>query len=116
MQSELLKKSTSDDELDLIFKALSDRTRREQLRLLIKGPASVSELASRFDMTLAAASKHLSVLEKAGLLIRNKNGRVYTCTFSPETLIHVNDWLASYKIFWNDSLESLANIIEQDSE
>lgn len=105
-----------EDQLDKVFKALSDRTRREILRKLSKRAATVSELADPLDMSLPAASKHIKVLEYAGLVKREKSGRVYTCTFQAEPIATVDSWLDQYRIYWNAQLDELAEFFEGDEE
>jgi DNA-binding transcriptional ArsR family regulator len=100
------------DQLDRIFRALGDRTRRAMLQRLTTGPASVSELAEPFDMTLAAASKHLKVLEHAGLATRTVEGRVRRCTLTAEPLRAASTWIADYRPFWESALDSLAEYMQ----
>ncbi len=113
MQPEFLPQEVSDEQLDLVFKALADRTRREQLKILYRGPASVTELASRFDMSLPAASKHLRVLEKAGLIERHKQGRISTCSFKPKKMLEIEHWLVTNQQFWRESLDNLADYFSE---
>lgn len=101
-----------DDQLDAVFHALSDRTRRAILARLAKGPAPVGELAAPFDMSLAAVSKHLGVLAKAGLITRTKQGRVRRCDLDADQLRAAHAWLAHYQQFWDQSLASLAAFLE----
>ena len=97
----------SDSNLDVIFAALSDKTRREILSTLTGRPISVSEIASPFDMSLPAISKHLSVLEKAGLIIREKSGRVHYCRLIAGPMSEASDWLEFYRAFWTNQLDNL---------
>lgn len=99
----------TEDQLDRVFGALSDRTRRALLRRLAGGPAVISELAKPFDMSLPAVSKHLRVLENAGLVSRRKDGRVNRCTMSAEPLRDVASWVSFYEAFWDGTLASLAD-------
>ena len=94
--------------LDAVFAALADPTRRAIVARLAGGETSVSELAAPFDMSLVAVSKHLRVLEHAGLLDQRKRGRVRYCRLSPEPLRSADDWLAEYRVFWQTRLDSLA--------
>ena len=82
-----------DHELDLVFRALGDRTRRALVERLVRGPASVSELAEPLTMSLAAVVQHLQVLESAGILRSEKVGRVRTCRIEPEMLRAGEHWL-----------------------
>lgn len=94
--------------LDAVFAALADPTRRAIVARLAGGETSVSELAAPFDMSLVAVTKHLRVLEHAGLLDQRKQGRVRYCRLSPAPLRSADDWLARYRVFWQTRLESLA--------
>ncbi len=86
----------SEDTLDQVFGALSDRTRRAILERLSLGEASVSELAAPFDMSMPAITKHLNVLEHAGLIQRQRDGRMKRCTVRPEGMKPAQDWLTSH--------------------
>ena len=99
--------------LDEVFSALSDPTRREILVALADGERSVSELAEPFDISLPAISKHLSVLERAGLITRQREGRVRHCRLEPEPLADALRWIASYGRFWEDSFDSLERVLKQ---
>jgi DNA-binding transcriptional ArsR family regulator len=96
------------DRLDAVFAALSDPTRRAIVVRLSEGEASVSELAAPFDVSLPAVTKHLRVLERAGLLDHHKEGRVRRCRLVPEAMREADDWLARYRVFWDERLDSLA--------
>ena len=100
-----------DDQLDLIFKALGDRTRRSLLARLSEGAAPVTELSEPFDMSLAAVSKHIRVLEKAGLVARSVDGRIHRCALRAEPLSNASDWLEQYRVFWQDHLAALADYV-----
>src|SRR5690349_18542034 len=94
--------------LDIVFSALSDGTRRRILERLSHGPATITELAEPFDMTLPAVSKHIRVLEEAGLLGRERDGRYHRCSLKPAALRHANAFLERYRPFWEQTLEALA--------
>jgi len=98
--------------LDKIFGALADPTRRAILNMVSDSPYSVTELAEPFDMSLAAVSKHIAVLENAGLLTRRKSGRRYSFKPNPQTLREASKWLAFYEEFWSENLDSLAHYID----
>jgi DNA-binding transcriptional ArsR family regulator len=98
--------------LDTIFSALSDPTRRAVLERLARGPATVTEIAEPFKMSLPAVSKHLRILEHARLIVREKEGRVHHLRLSPTPLITAAKWLAEYRQFWDDQFESLAQFLE----
>jgi len=101
-----------EERLDSILHALSDRTRRALLTRLATGPAMVGELAKPIAMTRVAVSKHLRVLEDAQLISRTIHGRVHRCAVRPEALQEVEHWLAGYRAFWTEKLESLARFAE----
>jgi DNA-binding transcriptional ArsR family regulator len=105
--------SSREQRLDRIFGALSDQTRRELLRRLGRSPATVTDLAAPFDMTLPAVSKHIRVLERAGLITRNIDGRVHRCALAPAPLSEVERWLAHYRSFWEENLDALAAFVEK---
>lgn len=105
-----------DDQLDLIFKALSDRTRRHMLAELAGGEATVSQLAAPFSMSLPAASKHLKVLERAGLVTRTKMGRVHRCVLQPAAMAQADEWLAHYREFWTDRLDALESYMKSRAQ
>ncbi len=99
--------------LDATFGALADPTRRSILERLIGGESSVTSLAEPFDMSLPAVSKHLRVLEKAGLLTQEKDGRVRRCRMDAGPMKEASDWVGRYRIVWEEQLDSLADCIEQ---
>lgn len=92
---------------DAVFKALSDPTRRAMLAELKDGPRTVGSLAEPHSMSLAAASKHVAVLERAGLADRRKEGRTHHITLAPQGLKIAADWLAAYSAFWSGRLDAL---------
>lgn len=96
-----------DPDLNLIFQALSDPTRRGMLAMLGKGAQPVSVLAKPTGMALPTVMRHLSVLEEAGLIISEKTGRTRICRAKPETLAAVDDWLAQQKALWEGRLDRL---------
>jgi DNA-binding transcriptional ArsR family regulator len=104
--------ASSVDRLDLVFSALSDRTRRKLVARLADGEASIGELAAPFDMSLVAVSKHVRVLERAGLVKRTIDGRVHRCALSAHRLREANAWLERYRVFWDDTLARLAEFVE----
>jgi len=107
--------------MDRTFAALSDPTRRAILARMAKageGGLPVTELAEPFmdSMSLPAVSKHLRVLERAGLLNQRRDGRVRRCTLDAEPLRQAAEWVAFYKQFWSDRLDALADFLESGSE
>jgi DNA-binding transcriptional ArsR family regulator len=95
--------------LDRTFHALADSTRRRILQRLSKGPSTVSEVAEPFDMSLAAVSQHLSVLENAGLIARTTHGRIRRCTLESRSLREADEWLNPYRAFWAGTLKALGH-------
>lgn len=93
--------------LDVVFSALSDPTRRALLERLSRGTSSVTKLADTFDISLPAVSKHLRVLENAGLLEREKNGRVHRCHLQSKPLKDAAEWLDRYRRFWEERFDAL---------
>ncbi|GEP08990.1 ArsR/SmtB family transcription factor [Methylobacterium gnaphalii] len=97
--------------LDGVFHALADSTRRSMIRQLAGGQRTVTELSRPFDMSLAAASKHVKVLERAGLVRRAVDGRVHRCSLETGPLAEAHDWLRSYEGFWNQRLDALEGLL-----
>jgi DNA-binding transcriptional ArsR family regulator len=99
--------------LDSTFSALSDATRRGILaRLARQGETSVSDLAVPYEMSLPAVSKHIRVLERAGLVSRQKDGRVHRCRLRAEPMKEAASWIEHYRRFWEAQLDSLARYLE----
>jgi DNA-binding transcriptional ArsR family regulator len=94
-------------DLSLTFGALADPTRRSILARLAEGPAPANELGQPFDMTLQAISKHLKVLERAGLISRSRQGQWRPCRLEVEPLDAVTSWIEQYRAVWEDSLDRL---------
>lgn len=101
--------------LDDVFGALADPTRRAILRRLTAGDASVGELAAPFEMSFAAVSKHVGVLERAGLVVRESRGRERRCHLDPRPLEAVSDWANHSRAFWNERLDALDALLRQRS-
>lgn len=101
-------------ELDTVFHALGDATRRRMLGELAGGSRTVSELAEPFDMSLAAVSKHIKVLESAGLISREVRGRTHVCRLEPGPLASAYEWLAFYERFWTSRLDILERLLRED--
>ena len=100
--------------MDSIFHALGDATRRQMLRDLSRGEHTVSELAKPFAMSLAAASKHIKVLEGAGLIRREVKGRTHVCRLEPGPLASAHEWLGFYERFWTDRLDALERRLREE--
>src|SRR6516162_3649324 len=98
-----------DDALSQTFAALADPTRRAMLARLSKGEASVSELAEPFlkEMSLPAVTKHLKVLEKAGLVTKTRDAQWRRCKVNGAAFKEVSDWMEQYRVFWEESLDRL---------
>jgi DNA-binding transcriptional ArsR family regulator len=112
----MVKSQSPPGELDLIFSALSDPTRRAIVVRLSAGEASVSELARPFDVSLPAITKHLAVLERAGLLEHEKEGRVRHCRLVAGPMKAADEWLSLYRRFWDDRLDSLTDHLKSIKE
>jgi DNA-binding transcriptional ArsR family regulator len=98
-------------QMSSVFHALGDATRREILRDLAGGERTVSELAGPFAMSLAAASKHIKVLEQAGLIRREVRGRTHVCRLDPGPLASAHEWLGTYQRFWTSRLDELERML-----
>jgi DNA-binding transcriptional ArsR family regulator len=97
--------------LDLVFSALSNPTRRAILARLSEKDWTVTELAAPFDMSLPAISKHLQILEDAGIISKTREGRVHHCRLEPAPLAKAASWLGFYERMWNRQLDSLADLL-----
>lgn len=101
--------------LDAVFHALGDATRRRMLRTLADGECTVSQLAAPFEMSLAAASKHIKALEHAGLVRREVRGRTHICRLDAGPLSAAHEWLRHYEAFWHQRLDTLEQLLRQDA-
>ena len=101
------------DHLSSTFAALADPTRRAILARLAEGEASVNELAEPFDISLPAVSRHLKVLEGAGLISRSREAQWRPCRLEPEALQRVDSWLDFYRRFWGESFDRMDRYIEE---
>ena len=102
--------------LDAVFHALGDATRRRMLRSLTQGERTVGQLAEPFQMSLAAASKHIKALEGAGLIRREIRGRQHVCRLEAAPLAEANSWLRLYEQFWSTRLDHLEALLRQDAQ
>ncbi|MBJ7500673.1 MAG: helix-turn-helix transcriptional regulator, partial [Sphingopyxis sp.] len=100
--------------LDTIFHALGDTTRRAMLGELAASERTVGELAEPFAMSLAAASKHIRVLEAAGLVRRDIRGRTHVCSLDPVPLMRADQWIGIYRRFWTGRLDALEKILRAE--
>lgn len=100
--------------LDAVFHALADPTRRSMLRSLAEGQQTISQLATPFDISFTAASKHIKVLERAGLVRRRVKGRTHICQLEPSPLAVADRWLRHYEQLWTTQLDALAALFEAE--
>ncbi len=107
---------TNSRELDLVFGALADPTRRDILARLSEGIATVGELARPYDMSRPAISKHLRVLERAGMVRRTRDGRVSRCGLDAGPLRDAAAWVERYREFWEGQFDRLTRYLERESE
>ena len=103
----------ADDPLSLTFAALADPTRRAILSRLADGQATVNELAAPFDMSLPGISKHLTVLERAGLVERGREAQWRPCRLRAGPLKEVDDWVEHYRRFWEESFDRLDEYLQE---
>ncbi|BES70551.1 metalloregulator ArsR/SmtB family transcription factor [Marinobacter nanhaiticus D15-8W] len=101
-------------QLNTVFHALGDATRRQMLLELADGERTVGELAKPFEISLAAASKHIKVLEKAGLIRREVRWRTHVCHLEPAPLAGAHEWLGFYERFWTDRLDALERLLHKE--
>jgi DNA-binding transcriptional ArsR family regulator len=104
----------TEDRLDRVFHALANRTRRALLKRLTAGAAKVTDLAEPFGMSLNAISKHLMVLEEAGLVRRTVNGRIHSCALDAGPMATAEEWLSAYEKYWTNQLDRLADFVERE--
>jgi DNA-binding transcriptional ArsR family regulator len=100
--------------LDAVFHALADPTRRSILSRVAQQAATVSEIAGPFSMSLAAVSKHLKVLERAGLILREKQGSFQRISINAEPIQEAQQWLSHYEQFWGERLDALASMLAEE--
>lgn len=101
-------------QLDTVFHALGDATRRRMLRELAGGERTVGQLAEPFAISLAAASKHIKALEHAGLIRREVRGRTHLCRLDPGPLASAHQWLGAYEAFWTNRLDVLERLLREE--
>ena len=106
-------RSSSPDLLDATFAALADPTRRAILARLASGQATVTELAAPFDMSQPAISKHLKVLERAGLVSRSRDAQRRPCRLEARPLKGATDWLENYRSYWEESYQRLDTLLDE---
>ena len=108
----LTAETVDDARLDATFAALANSTRRAILALLANGEASVNDIAAPFDLTLPAISKHIKVLERAGLITRTKRAQYRPCALDAEPLHAVSEWADQYRHIWEDRFNRLDNYLQ----
>jgi DNA-binding transcriptional ArsR family regulator len=101
-------------QLDAVFHALGDPTRRRMLRSLAEGERTVGQLAEPFSISLWAASKHIKALENAGLVRRDVRGRTHVCSLEPRPLAGAHEWLGFYERFWTERVDVLERLLRED--
>lgn len=102
-----------DDRLDETFAALANATRRAILARLAQGEASVNDLAAPFDMSLPAISRHIKVLEQAGLITRGRRAQFRPCTIAAEPLVELADWTEQYRHIWDDRFDRMDTYVQK---
>ncbi len=100
------------DQLSVTFAALADPTRRAILARLAQGEASVTELAKPFDLSLPGISKHLKVLQRAGLITQGRNAQWRPCRLEPARLKEASEWVGEYSRFWDESFQRLDQVLQ----
>lgn len=101
---------------DSVFRALSDPTRRQMIESLSRAELTVGQLAEPHAMSFAAASKHVGVLEQAGIVTRRKRGRERICSLNPDGLLAARDWVERYSKYWSQRLDALERALEENSD
>jgi DNA-binding transcriptional ArsR family regulator len=110
----ILKLMLKHQQVDGVFRALSDPTRRELVERLSGGPATVSQLASPLDMSLSGVVQHLAILESCGIVRSEKVGRTRTCRLEPGGLRLAEDWFAGQRALWERRLDKLGDVLADD--
>src|SRR5690348_16029093 len=105
--------SPTSDKLSVTFAALADPTRRAILARLAKGEAPVTELAKPFDLSLPGISKHLKVLQRAGLITQGRNAQWRPCRLEPTRLKEASEWVGEYRRFWDESFQRLDDVLQE---
>jgi DNA-binding transcriptional ArsR family regulator len=108
------RRRSESDRLDAVFAALSDPTRRTILARLSRKEFSVTELSEPLSISMPAVSRHLRVLETAGLISRSKRGRVHYCRVRDNALRHAANWILQQRAFWEQQLDAVARFLEEE--
>jgi DNA-binding transcriptional ArsR family regulator len=103
-------------DLDTVFGSLADPTRRDILQRLITAELTISEIASHYDLTFAAISKHLKVLEKAKLIIKQRRGKEQVVRISPRTLAYADEYIEQYRNLWEARFDALEALLEREKD
>lgn len=101
-------------DLDYVFGSLADPTRRDILQRLMSGELTIGEIAKSYDLTFAAISKHLKVLEKARLIIKQRRGKEQVVRISPQTLAYADEYLEQYRMLWESRLDALEALLDRE--
>lgn len=96
--------------------ALSDSTRRRMIARLSKGPATIGELGHPFSISKPAVTRHVKVLESAGLIQRRRDGRVHRCTLNKKPMRQAEEWIERHRKFWEDTLDNLAKYLDETKQ
>ena len=112
----MVERASATAQLDAVFRSLSDPTRRAMLRMLAEGERSVGQLAEPFEMSFAGASKHVKVLEDAGLVRRTVRGRVHSCRLVADGLAAADEWFDFYSRFWSTRLDRLEAALRNETQ
>ena len=107
---------TRDANLDAMFAALANPTRREILARLAKGPATVNELAAPFDMSLPAVSKHIRVLQDAGFITQGRNAQFRPCELDARPIAAIADWTQQYRHIWDTRFDAMDQVLQNFGE
>lgn len=102
--------------LDSVFGSLADPTRRDILKQVAAGPLTISEIAKSYNLTFAAISKHLKVLESAHLIIKKKRGKERIVQISPQTFRQATEYLEHYEFLWNQRFDALDKLLKEDTK
>jgi DNA-binding transcriptional ArsR family regulator len=106
----------SDDEVDRLFHALADRTRRDIVRRVLVGEHSVSALARNYPVSVTAVQKHVAVLEEAGLVVKHRHGREQRVTGQPDAIRRAQELLAAYEELWRGRFDRMADLLDEDKQ
>lgn len=105
--------NNAEQQMDTVFTALADSTRRGMIDRLSKGPATIGELGRPFAISKPAVTKHVKMLERAGLVTRRKDGRIHHCKLNPKPMKQAEAWIETHRKFWEASLSALARYVEE---